>query len=132
MNVIKSISREERLVYIELFCSERDLAIDSPFHYLVFDEALSPLLQAVTLDQLLQLHPTDASYPERVWSCEDVADFVRAKQKLWQGEGLLPQLHRRHGTMMLYVPWLDSEGERDAGIIETIYRRTTSQANHFK
>lgn len=122
MNVIKSISREERLVYIELFCSERDLAIDSPFHYLVFDEALSPLLQAVTLDQLLLLHPTDASYPERVWSCEDVADFVLSKQKLWQGEGLLPHLHRRHGTMMLYVLSLSLEGSREAGSIETIYK----------
>ena len=122
MSAIKSISREERLVYIDLFRSERDLAIDSPFHYLMFDEGLSPLLQAVTLDQLLLLHPTDASYPERVWSCEDVADFVRSKQKLWQGEGFLPQLHRRHGTMMLYVPSLSLEGSREAGSIETIYK----------
>ena len=41
MSVIKSISREERLDYIDLFRSERDLAIDSPFHYLVFDKGLS-------------------------------------------------------------------------------------------
>ena len=122
MSAITPISREERLAYIDLFCRERDLAIDSPFHYLVFDEALSPVLQAVTLDQLLKLHPTDASYPKRVWSCSDVVDFVRAKQKLWQGEGWLPQLHRRDGTMMLYVPPLDWDGQRDAGIIETIYR----------
>lgn len=63
----------------------------------------------MTLDQLLELHSTDASYPERVWSCSDVVGFVRAKQKLWQGEGLLPQFHRRMGTRMLYVPPLDSE-----------------------
>ena len=122
MSAITPISREERLAYIDLFCRERDLAIDSPFHYLIFDEALSPVLQAVTLDQLLELHPTDASYPKRVWSCSDVVDFVRAKQKLWQGDGLLPQLHRRRGTMMLYVPLVDWDGQRDAGIIETIYR----------
>jgi hypothetical protein len=124
MSAITPISRDERLAYINLFYRERDLAIESPFHYLVFDEALSPVLQAVTLDQLLELHPTDAGYRERVWSCSDVVDFVRAKQKLWQGEGLLPQMHRRRGTMMLYVPPLDSEGGRDPGIIETIYRKT--------
>ncbi|WP_094559298.1 hypothetical protein [Synechococcus sp. 8F6] len=123
MSAISPISREERLAYIDLFYRERDLAIDSPFHYLVFDEALSPVVQAVTLDQLLELYPTDASYSERVWSCSDVVDFVRAKQKLWQGEGLLPQLHRRMGTMMLYVPQLDSDGLREAGAIETIYRK---------
>jgi hypothetical protein len=122
MSDIAPINRGERLAYIDLFRSARDLAIESPFHYLVFDEALSPVLQAVTLDQLLELAPTDACYQERVWSCEDVADFVRAKQKLWQGEGLLPQLHRRYGTTMLYVPPLNSEGSRDAGVMETIFR----------
>lgn len=122
MSAITPISRDERLAYIDLFYRERDLAIESPFHYLVFDEALSPVLQAVTLDQLLELHPTDASYPERVWSCSDVVDFVRAKQKLWHGAGLLPQLHRRRGTMMLYAPPLDSEGQRRAGQIESVYR----------
>ena len=122
MRDIAPISREERLAYIDLFCSARDLAIESPFHYLLFDEALSPVVQAVTLDQLLQLHPTDACYQERVWSCEDVVDFVRAKQKLWQGEGLPPQLHRRRGTMMLYVPPLNDKGSRKAGSIETIYK----------
>lgn len=122
MSAITPISREERLAYIDLFCRERDLAIDRPFHYLIFDEALSPVLQAVTLDQLLELHPTDASYSKRVWSCSDVVDFVRTKQKLWQGDGLLPQLHRRRGTMMLYVPLVDSEGFREAGTIETILK----------
>ena len=122
MSAITPISRDERLAYIDLFYRERNLAIESPFHYLVFDEALSPVLQAVTLDQLLELHPAGASYPERVWSCSDVVDFVRAKQMLWQGDGLLPQLHRRRGTMMLYVPPLDSEGGRDAGVMETIFR----------
>lgn len=122
MRDIAPINREERLAYIDLFHSARDLAIESPFHYLVFDEALSPVVQAVTLDQLLQLHPTDACYQERVWSCEDVADFVRAKQKLWQDEELLPQLHRLRGTMMLYAPPPNCEGRRRAGAIETIYR----------
>jgi len=51
MSDIAPISREERLAYFDLFCSTRDLAIESPFHYLVFDEALSPVVQAVTLDQ---------------------------------------------------------------------------------
>lgn len=99
MRDIAPISREERLAYIDLFCSERDLAIENPFHYLVFDEARSPMVQAVTLDQLLQLHRSDACYQERVWSCEDVADFVRAKQKLWLARGFCPQFHRRRGTM---------------------------------
>jgi hypothetical protein len=122
MSDIAPINRDERLAYIDLFRSERDLAIDSPFHYLVFDEALSPVLQAVTLDQLLQLHPTDACHQERVWSCENVADFVRAKQKLWQGEGVTLQPHRSHGTMMLYVPSLSPVGYRDAGVMESIFR----------
>jgi hypothetical protein len=85
MSTISPISREERLAYIDLFYRERDLAIDSPFLYLVFDEALSPVVQAVTLDHLLELYPTDASYSERVWSCSNLVDFVRAKQKLSQG-----------------------------------------------
>lgn len=123
MSGIAPINRDERLAYIDLFRSARDLAIESPFHYLVFDEALSPVVQAVTLDQLLQLHSTNACYQERVWSCEDVADFVRAKQKLWQEDEPLPQLHRQRGTMMLYVPPLNSEGRRGAGTIETIFRR---------
>ncbi len=122
MSAISPISREERLAYIDLFYRERDLAIDSPFHYLVFDEALSPVLQAVRLDQLLELYPTDASYSERVWSCCDVVFFVRAKQKLWQGEDLLPQFHRRMATMLLCVPSLNSKGYREAGVIETINR----------
>jgi hypothetical protein len=122
MRDIAPINRDERLAYIDLFHSARDLAIESPFHYLVFDEALSPVVQAVTLDQLLQLHPTNACYQERVWSCEDVADFVRVKLTLWQGEGLLPQLQRRRGTMMLYVPPLNCDGSREAGSIETIYK----------
>ena len=124
MSAISPISRDERLAYIDVFYRERDLAIDSPFHYLVFDEALSPVVQAMTLDLLLELHPTDTSYPERVWSCLDVVDFVRAKQKLWQGEGPLPQLHRRRGTMMLYAPPKNGNGFREVGNIETIHRST--------
>lgn len=121
MSGVAPINRGERLAYIDLFRSARDLAIESPFHYLVFDEALSPVVQAVTLHQLLQLHPTDACYRERVWSCEDVADFVRAKQQLWQGQCGLPRLHRRCGTMMLYVPPLNCEGFRHAGEIEVVF-----------
>lgn len=41
MSVIKSISLEESMAYIDLFCRERELAIDSPFHYLVLNEDLS-------------------------------------------------------------------------------------------
>ncbi len=82
MSDIAPISRDERLAYIDLFRSARDLAIESPFHYLVFDEALSPVVQAVTLDQLLQLHPTDACYQERVWSCEDVAARCQLHRRL--------------------------------------------------
>jgi len=120
MSDIAPINRDERLAYIDLFRSARDLAIESPLHCLVFDEALSPMVQAVTLDQLLQLHSTDACYEERVWSCEDAVDFVRAKQKLWQGEGVLLQLHLRYGMMMLHVPPLSSKGLRDVGIMEEV------------
>lgn len=123
MSGIAPINRDERLAYIDLFRSARDLAIESPFHYLVFDEALSPVVQAVTLDQLLQMHSTNACYQERVWSCEDVADFLRAKQRLWQGERRLPQLHQRRGTMMLYVPKLNSRVLQNAGNLESIYSR---------
>ena len=122
MSDVSPINRDELLTYINLFRSAWDLAIESPFHYLVLDEVLLPVLQVVTLDQLLQLHPTDACYEECVWSCEDVVDFVRAKQNLWQGEGVLPQLYRRRGTMTLYTPPLDSEGSREAGVMETIFR----------
>ncbi len=66
------ISREERLAYLGLFREARDLAIDSPFHYLLFDEDLSPVVQALTLDEILSLHPTDAPFKQRVWICEDV------------------------------------------------------------
>jgi len=69
---VAPICRDKRLMYADLFHSARDLAIESPFHYLMFDEAFSPVVQAVTLDQLLQLHPTNACYQERVWSCEDL------------------------------------------------------------
>jgi hypothetical protein len=63
MSAISPISRDERLAYIDLFYTGRDLEIDSPFHYLRFNEALSPVLQAVKLDQLQELHPTNAGYP---------------------------------------------------------------------
>lgn len=122
MSAISPISRDERLAYIDLFYTGRDLAIDSPFHYLRFNEALSPVLQAVKLDQLQELHPTNAGYPEWVWSCCEVVDFVCAKQKLWQGDGLLAQLQRRRGTVMLSVPPLDSKEQWEAGTIETIYK----------
>jgi hypothetical protein len=61
MSAITPISRGERLAYIDFFHKERDLAIESPFHCLVFDVERSPVLQALTLDQLLELDPTDAS-----------------------------------------------------------------------
>jgi hypothetical protein len=41
MSAITPIIRDERLAYINLFYRERNLAIESSFHYLVFDEALS-------------------------------------------------------------------------------------------
>ena len=61
------ISREDRLAYLGFFREALDLAIDSPFHYLLFDQALSPILQALTLDEILILHPTDAPFQQRVW-----------------------------------------------------------------
>lgn len=96
MSAISPISRDGWLAYIDLFYRERDLAIDRSFYYLMLNEALSPVLQAVTLDQLQELHPTDVGYAERVLSCSDVVVFVRANQKLWQQEGLLLQLPRQN------------------------------------
>ena len=122
MKGLKPINRDERLAYIDLFHQERDLAIDSPFHYLLFDEDLSPVLQALTLDEILSLHPTDAPIHQQVWCCSDVINFARRKQLLWQPSEQLPQLFRRRGTMMLVVPPLSREGRREAGSWETIYR----------
>jgi len=123
MKGLKPINRDERLAYIDLFHQERDLAIESPFHYLLFDEELSPVLQALTLDEILSLHPTDAPIHQQVWCCSDVVNFARRKQLLWQPRNQLPQLFRRRGTMMLVVPPLSREGRREAGSWETIYRR---------
>jgi hypothetical protein len=122
MKGLKAINRDERLAYIDLFHQERDLAIDSPFHYLLFDEDLSPVLQALTLDEILSLHPTDAPIHQQVWCCSDVINFARRKKLLWQPSEQLPQLFRRRGTMMLVVPPLSREGRREAGSWETIYR----------
>jgi hypothetical protein len=118
----QEISREERLAYLDLFHGARDLAIDSPFHYLLFDEDLSPVLQALTLDEILSLHTTDAPIKQRVWNCDDVANLVARKRNLWQTNGPLHQLHRRTGTMMLVVPPLDEDKKRGAGTWETVYR----------
>ena len=83
MKGVTPINRDERLYYLDLFHQVRDLSIDSPFHYLLFDEDQSPVLQALTLDQILSLHPTDAPINQRVWCCGDVADLVRHKRELW-------------------------------------------------
>lgn len=116
------ISRDDRLAYLGLFREALDLAIDSPFHSLLFDEALSPVLQALTLDEILSLHPTDAPFQQRVWICEDVVNLVVRKRNLWQPTGPLPQLCRRTGTMMLVVPPLDQDNSRGPGSWETVYR----------
>ena len=123
MRGIKSINRDDRLAYIDYFHYVRDLAIDSPFHYLLFDEELSPVLQALTLDMILVIHPTDAPISQRVWCSGDVADFVRHKNELWLPTGVLPQLFRRTGTLMLVVPPLDCNNSREPGTWETVYRR---------
>lgn len=118
----QEICREARLAYLDYFREARDLAIDSPFHYLLFDEALSPVVQAFTLDEILSLHPTDAPFQQRVWICEDVVNLIVCKRNLWHSTGPLPQLYRRTGTMMLVVPPLDEEHQREAGTWETVYR----------
>ena len=122
MKGVTPINRDERLYYLDLFHQVRDLSIDSPFHYLLFDEDQSPVLQALTLDQILSLHPTDAPINQRVRCCGDVADLVRHKRELWLPNGTLPQLFRRSGTMMLVVPPLDASNRRGQGTWETVYR----------
>jgi len=123
MRGIKPINRDDRLSDIDYFHTVRDLAIDSPFHYLLFDEELSPVLQALTLDMILVIHPTDAPISQRVWCSGDVADFVRHKNELSLPTGVLPQLFRRTGTLMLVVPPLDCNNSREPGTWETVYRR---------
>jgi hypothetical protein len=118
----QEISREERLAYLDLFREARDLAIDSPFHYLLFDQDLSPVVQALTLDEILSLHPTDAPFQQRVWICADVVNLAIRKRNLWQPTGPLPQLYRRNGTMMLVVPPLDEDKKRGPGSWDTVYR----------
>lgn len=115
MSAITPISRGEGLAYIDLFHKERDLAIESPSHYLVFDEALSPVLQAVTLDQLLERHPTDASYSERVRSCFDIVDFVRTRLKIRQKESAPADLFCGTGIMKPEAPTFNPEKHREAG-----------------
>ena len=58
----------------------------------------APVLQALTLDEILSLHPTDAPIHQQVWCCSDVINFARRKQLLWQPSEQLPQLFRRRGT----------------------------------
>ena len=123
MREIKPINRDDRLAYLDHFHTVRDLAIDSPFHYLLFDEDLSPVVQALTLDKILAIHPTDALLSQRVWCCGDVVDFVRHKNELWLPTGVLPQLIRHTGTIMLVVPPLDFNYSREPGTWETVYRR---------
>ncbi|PZV05576.1 MAG: hypothetical protein DCF23_02855 [Cyanobium sp.] len=108
---------------MDYFHEARDLAIDSPFHYLLLDEALSPVVQALTLDEILSLHPTDAPFQQLVWIGQDVANLVKRKHNLWQTMAPLHQLYRAMGTMMLVVPPLDEEHQREAGTWETVYRR---------
>lgn len=72
----QEICREARLAYLDYFFKTVAAAIRSPHHYLIFDEALSPLVQALTLKEILTLHPTDASCRIQVWCCGDVADFT--------------------------------------------------------
>ena len=123
MRGVKPINRDDRLAYIDYFHTVRDLAIDSPFHYLLFDEDLSPVLQALTLDMILAIHPTDAPLSQQVWCCGDVANFVRHKNELWLPTGVLPQLFRPTGTLILVVPPLDFNNSREPGTWETVYRR---------
>lgn len=118
----QSISSEDRLAYIDLFREARDLAVQSPFHYLMFDEGLSPVLKAVTLDEILRIHPTDAPYSIRVWSCSDVGDIAKTKQILWEENNAHSGISYRAGTVMLVVPPLDSQGQREAGTWETVYQ----------
>jgi len=114
----QEIHRETRLAYLDYFSEAVELAIRSPFHYLIFDEALSPLVQALTLKEILALHPTDANRCKRVWSCENIADFAAMKQRAWSAQGSRVKAM----TAMLYVPPLDDNGWREAGTIEEIYR----------
>ena len=114
----QEIDRETRLAYLDYFSEAVELAIRSPFHFLIFDETLSPLVQALTLTEILALHPTDANRCKRVWSCEDIADFTTMKQRAWSAQGSRVKMM----TAMLYVPPLDEHGWRDPGAIEEIYR----------
>ena len=117
------ISSQDRRAYINLFREARDLAVESPFHYLIFDEGLSPVLKALTLDEILRIHPTDAPYSIRVWSCADVGDIAKTKQIVWEENNAHSGISYRAGTVMLVVPPLDSQGQREAGTWETVYRR---------
>lgn len=117
------INREERLAYLDLFHKVRDDAIDSPFHFLVFDGEQSPILQSLTLDEILCLHPTDAPIHNRVCCCKDVVEILRVKRELWLSNKSVPQRRRRNGTVMLVIPTLDGQGRRGPGSWETVFRR---------
>ncbi len=115
-----SITRNDRLAYIDFFKQARELAIRSPFHFLLFDEALSPVLQALTINEILCIHPIDAAHKIRVWSCEDVCEILKVKQNLWQKRTDCGRSPNRPGTVMLVVPRLNGEGQRNAGTWETV------------
>lgn len=118
-----SITRDDRLAYIDFFREARDLAIRSPFHILLFDESLSPVLQALTLEEILGFHPTDAPHPVRLWSCADVAEIFKMKRELWEkGHNDATSLGPP-GTVMLIAPPLDKKGQREAGTWETVFYR---------
>ena len=117
------ITRDDRLAYIDFFKEARCLAIRSPFHILLFDEALSPVLQALTFDEILGLHPTDARDPVRLWSCEDVAELFKMKRDLWEKGQIDSASPSPSGTVMLIVPPLDENGQREAGMWETVFYR---------
>ncbi|MCP9915316.1 hypothetical protein [Cyanobium sp. ATX 6F1] len=116
----QEICCEARLAYLDYFSRTVAASICSPHHYLIFDEALSPLVQALTLKEILTLHPTDACCRIKVWCCEDVADFTAMKQRAWSEDGrrIKPM------TAMLYVPQLDVTGSRPAGMIDEIFGLT--------
>lgn len=117
------ITRDDRLACIDFFRKARSLANRSPFHILLFNESLSPVLQALTLGEILDFHPTDAPHPVRLWSCADVAAIIKMMRELWEkGHNDATSLSPP-GTVMLIAPPLDEKGQREAGTWETVFYR---------
>jgi hypothetical protein len=117
-----SITRDDRLAYVDYFRGARGLAIRSPSHTLLFDESLSPVLQALTLEEILGLHPLTPPSRKALElrrCCGNLQDEARTLGKRTQRCDLPgPTRHSDADCAPL-----DEKGQRESGTWETVFYR---------